>query len=86
LLTSRSFLLGLALQVPFALLAWGIAATLGAVARTMGEALRDEGPARAPARTPFAAAWPLARSGRPHAALDPARALRAPPVQAPLTA
>jgi hypothetical protein len=84
LLTSRTFLLGLALQIPFALLAWGIAATLGAVARTVGAALRGGSPA--PSRRPRAVAWSLARPGRPRAALDPARALRAPPSRTPLTA
>jgi hypothetical protein len=84
LLTSRTFLLGLALQIPFALLAWGIAATLGAVARTVGAALRDG--SLGPARRPLAVAWPPARPGRPRVALDPARGLRAPPSLPSLTA
>jgi hypothetical protein len=84
LITSRTFLLGLAFQVPFALLAWGIAATLGAIARTVGAALRAA--PRSPDRSPFAAAWPAARPGRPRVALDPVRSLRAPPALAPHTA
>lgn len=77
LVTSRTFLLGLLLQAPFAILAWGIAATLGAVARSVGTALRGAPPARSRARS--SSGWPPARSGSPRAALDPVRSLRAPP-------
>jgi len=77
LITSRTFLLGLLLQAPFAILAWGIAATLSVVARSVGAALRGAPPA--PSRARSSSGWPPARSGSPRAALDPVRSLRAPP-------
>jgi hypothetical protein len=84
LVTSRTFLVGLALQVPFALLAWGIAVTLGVVARTVGQAFRGGSPA--PVRAPLPVAWPAPRPGSPRPSLDPARSLRAPPPLASSTA